>query len=278
MVVTSGRRWFIFAFLIPFLLVPPDSADPAPTADPKRLPSLCAIHHPSDARVEWDCRRLQKGETLEGLFGDRWKDAARFNRVDRRHAYPDVALKVPRLIEEIADFTPMPAEYAPAEAEAKFILVDLSEQFLGAYEYGRLVFSSPIATGEMGNETPNGEFRIAAVHREHHSSLYTIEGMDIPYPMTYALRFFINREGVSFWMHGRDLPGVPASHGCIGLYDEAMQKEYYGAPKDPVLDDAKRLYDWVVGSLPDDGRLLDLKERPKVLIVGQAPSTGQLLR
>ncbi len=205
-------------------------------------------------------------------------DVARFNRVDRRHAHPEVALKVPRRIEEITDFTPMPAEYPLAEAEAKFILVNLSEQFLGAYEYGRLVFSSPIATGERGNETPNGEFRVTAVHRAHQSSLYVIEDTDIPYPMTYALRFFINREGVSFWMHGRDLPGVPASHGCIGLYDEAMQKEYYGVPNDPMLDDAKRLYEWVMGSLSDDGRLLTLKEGPRVLIVGQAPGTGLLLR
>ena len=34
----------------------------------------------------------------------------------------------------------------------------------------------------------------------------------------------MNREGVSYWIHGRDMPGYPASHGCIGLYDESMQK------------------------------------------------------
>ena len=42
-----------------------------------------------------------------------------------------------------------------------------------------------------------------------------------------------------------DLPGYLPSHGCIGLYDEAMQKEQYGTPTDPKLNDAKRLFDWV---------------------------------
>ncbi len=29
----------------------------------------------------------------------------------------------------------------------------------------------------------------------------------------------------AFWIHGCDLPGYPASHGCVGLYDEEMQKK-----------------------------------------------------
>ena len=29
--------------------------------------------------------------------------------------------------------------------------------------------------------------------------------------MNYALRFYVNREGVSYRIHGRDIPGYPAS-------------------------------------------------------------------
>lgn len=43
-------------------------------------------------------------------------------------------LKVPLRLEDIIDFTPMPKEYPAAENDERFILVDLSEQFLGAYE------------------------------------------------------------------------------------------------------------------------------------------------
>lgn len=263
-------RSYLFLLIFFFFLSTPAYSGYAGT---KAHPIPCKIKHPSDAKVEWKCRRLRKGEKLEDLFGDRWVDLLRFNRVDRRHAYIGYYLKVPKLLEDIADFTPMPKEYPPAREEPKFILVDLSEQFLGAYEYGRLIFSGPIATGEKENLTPNGEFRISAIDRNHKSSLYTIEDTDKPYPMTYGLMFHITKSGVTYWIHGRDLPGYPASHGCIGLYDEVMQKEYYGFPKDPVLEDAKRLYEWVINSNQNDGRYHNLKDGPRVIIIGQAPGT-----
>lgn len=235
------------------------------------FPSRCAIPYSSDTKVEWECRPLRAGETLETLFGARWVDVARFNRIDRRHASPNVSLKIPKRLEDVADFTPMPGEYLPAAAEAKFILIDLTEQFLGAYEYGRLVFSVPIASGERGNETPAGEFTITAAHRDHRSSLYNIENTNIPYPMTYALRFHINKRGIAYWMHGRDMPGYPASHGCIGLYDEAMQKRYYKYPSEPVLEDARMLYNWVLAPLPEDRKYRILDNGIRVLIAGHAP-------
>jgi hypothetical protein len=208
---------------------------------------------------------------LETVFGDRWIDVARFNRIDRRHIHAGVSIKVPRRIEDLAEFQPMPSFYAPAESDGQFILIDLSEQFLGAYEYGALRFELPIASGNGQGPTPAGTFRLSAGHRLHQSSLFTIEGTDRPYPMNYALRFHINREGVSYWMHGRDLPGYPASHGCIGLYDEPMQKEQYGIPIDPELNDAKRLFEWVLGGEVEDARFIPLPNGPRVHIIGRPP-------
>jgi len=236
--------------------------------------SLCHLGHTSDVLIPWNCRRLLKGETLEGLFGDRWEDVARFNRIDRRHAYPGIYLKIPKQINDIINYTPMPRRFETAASEEKFILIDLSEQFLGAYEYGQLIFSAPIATGTKEKMTPVGEFRINAYNRDHKSSLYSMENTDELYPMRYALRFYIDREGVGYWIHGRDLPGYPASHGCVGLYDEAMQNAYYKYPKKPELDDARILFEWVTSSLPYDGGYHTLKDGPRVLIVGQAPGTG----
>jgi hypothetical protein len=243
-----------------------------PAAAAKHYPSPCSVQHPSDSTVEWECGTLTAGKTMEEMFGEWWIDVLRFNRIDRRHANHIVSLKIPVLLEDISQFTPMLPEYSPAQAEIKFILIDLSEQFLGAYEFGRLVFSAPITSGEPGNETPAGDFEITAAHRVHGSTLYTLEGTDIPYPMTYALKFHTTREGIGFWMHGRDVPGVPASHGCIGLYDEEMQKQYYGYPRHPILLDAKTLYEWVLWPLSDnDGRAMILSERTRVRIIGEAP-------
>lgn len=264
------RRWIIILCISLLLLSAPDYIGSEVS---KQGLSPCKIKYPSDSKIDWECRRVKSGERLEELFGDRWIDVARFNRIDRRHAAKGVYLKIPKNLEEIKDFTPMSREYPSAKEKSKFILIDLSEQFLGAYEFGSLVFSAPIAAGEKGNETPSGEFRITAADRNHKSSLYNIEDTDKPYPMTYALRFYVDRKGVSFWIHGRDIPGYPVSHGCIGLYDEVMQKKYYGFPRKPVLEDAKRLYEWIVDQASDDGKFHDVEDGPKVLIIGHAPGT-----
>ncbi|MDA8388980.1 MAG: L,D-transpeptidase [Nitrospiraceae bacterium] len=238
---------------------------------------LCRVIHPSDCGIRWTCLGITRGRTLQGLFGSRWRDVARFNRVDRRHIYPPVRIKVPVDLDDIRNFSPMPGTYAPAETYPKFILIDLPEQFLGAYEWGVLVFSAPVTTGEQSNETPSGRFRITAYDRRHFSSIYNIEGTDVPYPMDYALRFHISRGGISYWIHGRDVPGYPISHGCVGLYDEEMQKEFYGYPRVPVLEDARTLFYWVVppakggGAVHDRLGVRNLKNGPPVLIVGKAP-------
>jgi hypothetical protein len=237
----------------------------------KKLHGPCAVVYPSDAAVEWDCRTLRPKESLETVFGEYWVDVARFNRIDRRHVGVGISIKVPRRIEDVANFQPLPLFYPTAEQDEQFILVDLSEQFLGAYEYGALRFSLPIASGNGHDPTPIGEFRLSAAHRRHQSSLFAVEGTDRPYPMNYALRFYINREGVSYWIHGRDLPGYPASHGCIGLYDEPMQREQYGLPKDPELNDAKRLFEWVLGREVEDEKLIQLPQGLRVHIIGQVP-------
>jgi hypothetical protein len=250
----------------------------APPAQAAPLRGLCAVLHPSDERIDWECRTLRGGESLERLFGERWVDVARFNRVDRRHAGSGVSIKVPKGVEDLAEFEPLPLVYPPAEGEAKFILIDLSEQFLGAYEYGALRFSLPITSGARAepDRTPTGEFRISAAHRRRRSSLYMIEGTDRPYPMNHALRFYINRAGVSYWIHGRDVPGYPASHGCIGLYDEPMQKEQYGVPRDPELNDAKRLFEWVLDGEALSDRVILLSQGPKVHIIGRPPGVSPL--
>jgi len=230
-------------------------------------PDLCAIDHPSDTLIEWECRTIEQGDTPLEVFGALWQKGLSFNRVDQRHFVAGMSLKVPLNPEELAWFSPLPARYPEAKAEAKFILLDLAEQYLAAYEYGRQVFSLPVATGKDGFRTPSGEFRIDAYDRNHRSNLYKIEELNIPYPMFYALRFHVDSRYVAYWLHGRDMPGLAASHGCVGLSDERMQQRFYQAPRQPVLDDARKLYEWVLGSRKDDGRFHRLKNGPRLLIV-----------
>lgn len=243
-------------------------------AAPKKIKDLCQVSHPSDATIAWECRTLQWGDSPLKLFGPRWREVLRFNRIDQRHFKAGGSIKVPSNLEELADFTPMPREYPEAFGDEKFILVDLAEQYLGAYEFGKLRHSFPIASGGPEHPTPSGDFRVSAFDVDHDSSLYKIDKTDIPYPMHYALRFHISPQWVAYWMHGRDMPGYPASHGCIGLYDEEMQRRYYKAPAKPVLQDANTLYRWVIGAKAESGNLTSLKNGPKVRIIGTIPQAA----
>jgi len=242
----------------------------------RAAPGPCRIAHASDQRIPWTCRTIPAGGDLETMFGARWRDVARFNRIDRRHARPGTRIKVPGDPAQLAVFEPMPAFYAPADSDARYILVDLGEQFLGAYEFGRLVFSAPLTSGAENNATPAGDFRIDAADARHRSSLYHIGKTDVPYPMHWALRFLTAPGGVDYWIHGRDLPGAPGSHGCIGLYDEDMQAEFYADPRQPQLDDARRLFEWAVGPLPPGTTARAGLAGPRVRIVGSAPQPGTL--
>jgi hypothetical protein len=251
----------------------------------EKVASLCESHYPSDARIESSCLLLKWTDTPKGLFGEQWQDVLRFNRMDRRHFYGGRSIKVPKRMGEIKDFSPMPKTYPSAAAEAKFILVDQTEMFLGAYEYGKLVLSFPAALGVKGHRVPNGNFRIDAVDEHHVSNVYKVEEIGRPYPMHYGLRFFVDKktEGwETYWIHGRDVPGNPASHGCIGLYDEQMQSDYYSAYdrkvnksnyhplEKPYLDAAKKLYLWVRADRTDSGKFHTIKNGPKMQVVGES--------
>ncbi len=271
----------LFAKLISLLLafwivVYGPSAVSEPGANPQdpAKEDLTRIIYPSLAKIEWRPHFVRPHDTLETLFGEDWPLVARFNRVDRRHVYPGMTIKVPVRMDDIRDYTPLPRVYEPAKRHEKYILISLTEQWIGAYAYGKLVLSMPAATGKKGYETPTGTFRVDARHRNHTSSLYKTEDQTEQYPMDNAMRFFIGEDNVSYWIHARDLPGKPASHGCVGLFDESMQKRMYDHPSDPMLLDSSELYDWAVGEdvyEDDTGDLDELEDGPVVEIVGVNP-------
>jgi len=250
------------------------TAEPGASPADKAIEDLSRVEYPSMGSISWHAHFMQPHESLESLFGEDWIWVARLNRLDRRHVYPGMTIKVPDRIADIRGYTPLPQRYEPAVSHEKYILVDITEQWLGAYENGRLVFSAPAATGKAGTETPTGIFRIDARHLTHTSSLYKTANDEEQYPMDNAMRFYIGPDNVSYWIHARDLPGRPASHGCIGLFDEEMQKRVFGTPENPVLLDSQKLYEWAVGESEYDddyGELDELEDGPVVEVRGSLP-------
>lgn len=268
-------------YLIPLLLLsaitlykPARTAEPGPSPLDPAKEDLSRVEYPSQKNISWHGQFIKPNETLESLFGTDWRLVARFNRIDRRHVYPGMTIKVPETMSDIRNYSPLPQFYEPAKRHEKYIVVSMTEQWLGAYEYGRLKFSNPAATGRPGFETPVGIFRISARDKNHTSSLYKTDDDEEQYPMDNAMRFHIASDGVAYWIHARDLPGRPASHGCIGLFDEAMQKRMFDTPENPVLLDSQKVYAWAVGEddyEEDSGNPEELDDGPIVEVVGQNP-------
>jgi len=253
---------------------PSQTDDPAASPDDTGKEDLSRVEYPSLNSIKWHAHFIEPQQSLESLFGADWILVARFNRIDRRHIYPGMTIKVPDNMADIRTYTPLPHFYQPASRHEKYILVDVTEQWLGAYEYGKLVISIPAATGKANTETPTGMFRISARDLNHTSSLYKTADDEEQYPMDNALRFHIGEDNVSYWLHARDLPGRPASHGCIGLFDEEMQKRVFDTPQHPVLKDSKKLYEWAAGEEEyedDSGEAEELEDGPIVEVRGDLP-------
>ncbi|MET0707283.1 MAG: L,D-transpeptidase [Tardiphaga sp.] len=87
------------------------------------------------------------------------------------------------------------------------IVVSLPEQLVHVYRNGITIGVSTCSTGKPGHRTPTGVFTILQKRQEHYSSTYN----NAPMPNMQRLTW----QGVA--LHAGDLPGYPASHGCIRL-------------------------------------------------------------
>jgi L,D-transpeptidase catalytic domain len=90
------------------------------------------------------------------------------------------------------------------------VLVSVPQQTMHVYRNGILIGRSTVSTGSKGHATPGGVFTILEKKQEHYSKTYD----NAPMPNMQRLTW----TGIA--MHSGNLPGYPASHGCIRLpYD-----------------------------------------------------------
>jgi len=87
------------------------------------------------------------------------------------------------------------------------VLVSVPEQIMHVYRNGILIGRSTVSTGSKGHATPGGVFQILEKKQEHYSKKYD----NAPMPNMQRLTW----TGIA--MHSGNLPGYPASHGCIRL-------------------------------------------------------------
>ena len=87
------------------------------------------------------------------------------------------------------------------------IVVSIAQQRAYAYRNGIPIGISTVSTGKKGHETPTGVFTLLQKYVDHKSNLYNNA------PMPYMQR--LTWDGIA--MHAGNLPGYPASHGCVRL-------------------------------------------------------------
>jgi hypothetical protein len=113
------------------------------------------------------------------------------------------------VIKEISDLKPGEFTWHPDRQPSGpvAIVVSLPEQRVHVYRNGIRIAASTCSSGRPGHETPTGVFVVLQKDKHHRSSTYS----EAPMPNMNRLTW----SGIA--LHAGDLPGYPASHGCVRL-------------------------------------------------------------
>ncbi|HEX9964980.1 MAG TPA: L,D-transpeptidase family protein [Allosphingosinicella sp.] len=94
------------------------------------------------------------------------------------------------------------------------VVVSIPLQRAYVYRGGGLIGVTTVSTGKPGHRTPTGRFDILQKRAKHFSNLYNNA------PMPYMQR--LTWGGIA--LHAGQIPGRPASHGCVRLPLEFARK------------------------------------------------------
>lgn len=122
------------------------------------------------------------------------------------------------VVEAVLKLRPGQFAWAPqlAPSGPVLLIVNTTTQRALLYRNGIPIAATTISTGRNGYRTPTGVFTILQKHVEHYSSKYNNA------PMPYMQR--LTWSGIA--LHAGQLPGYPASHGCVRLPLDFARKLY----------------------------------------------------
>src|SRR5438552_5546139 len=96
------------------------------------------------------------------------------------------------------------------------IIVSLPDQVMYVYRNGVRIGRSTVSTGKPGKRTPTGEFTVLQKKVSHESNIY--KGAKMPHMQR------LTWSGIA--MHAGQLPGYPASAGCVRMPADFSEKLY----------------------------------------------------
>lgn len=207
---------------------------------------LLAIEPAGDAQIVTTYRieTPAPGNLAVRFSGTELAILEKINRTDRNHLATLPQLAVPeRWVDDERLYSQMPRRYEAAAGIVKILVVHVPGQMFGAYESGQLVRWGPISSGATATATPAGAYHLTWRAVSHVSTVNS--DWVLPWYFNFA-----NEEGRAF--HAYELPGRPASHGCIRLLDR----------------DARWLFEWGRGWRLDASETNVVETGTPVLILG----------
>ena len=122
---------------------------------------------------------------------------------------PGGFLHAAEILKEITDLKPGEFTWHPERSPkgAVAVVVSITEQRVHIYRNGIRIAASTCSTGKPGHETPFGVFVVLEKDKHHKSSTYNDAAMPNMNRLTWS--------GIA--LHAGNLPGYPASHGCVRL-------------------------------------------------------------
>jgi lipoprotein-anchoring transpeptidase ErfK/SrfK len=194
--------------------------------------------------------KLESVRRLSRFTPDQISLLAKLNHADPAHLGHLPRIVVPdRWEQDELIYSPMPKTIEQIGEQKKAIIVDLRAQVFGAYELGKLVRWGPVSSGDRQHETPSGIYHLNWRARVHAST------EDPTWIMPWYFNF-ANDEGLA--LHQYEMPGRPASHGCVRMLES----------------DARWLYEWgEEWSLADETKEIT-REGTLVLLVGSYDFTS----
>lgn len=115
-----------------------------------------------------------------------------------------------------------------SHSEQPWILIDLSEQHLIAWEGDQPYHAVTVSTGKAETPTPTGIFAIQSKHEVARMRGADYDVSDVPFTMYYSGGYGIHG---AYWHNNF---GTPVSHGCTNV----------------AVDHAEILFDWALVGTP----------------------------
>jgi lipoprotein-anchoring transpeptidase ErfK/SrfK len=168
------------------------------------------------------------------------------NRVDEANvAKADTIVVASDASTNLMEYSPFPYNLSSIKDIKKIIFFSYPIQAWGAYENGHLVKWGPTNMGRQSAQTPTGLFYTNWKAEETRSTV------DDEWILKWNFNI-ANKDGVGW--HQYEMPGYPASHSCLRLFES----------------DAKYLYDWAEQWIQKDEQTVLAKGTP-VIVFGAYP-------